>query len=58
MQKNKPTPFVQNAIFSYLKMRAFKKFRHLRKDGHQKVMKIRSTNLENLGYEINIYQKT
>ena len=27
------------------------------KDGHQNMMKTRLTNLGNLGYEINIYQK-
>ena len=29
----------------------------LGKDGHRQMMKIRLTNLHDLGYEINIYQK-
>ena len=31
--------------------------RHFRKDWHREMMKNRQTNLENLGYETNIYQK-
>ena len=40
------------------KMKKWKYWNSFGKDGYRQMMKIRLNNLGNLGYEINIYQKT
>ena len=48
----------QNILLTYLKVSEIQNLKNVRKGGHQKMMKIYSRDLEDLGEGTNIYQKT
>ena len=55
--KKNPKRKQTNSIFINLKILELQHVANFRKDGRRTMMKMRVTNLGNLGYEINIYKK-
>ena len=55
MKKNPGT--LKNIIFINLKILEAQHVDYFRKEAHRRMMKIRLNNLQNHGYEINVYAK-